>query len=104
MNTCTTKCFRYLTLFMNVIGHYLLFSPVITLLSWIPFVGYFLSTVVAIACFLFALVWGTMLWLIILCVAWIVYRPLFGIMLLVLSVSLIALMFLWPAENPNAVQ
>jgi hypothetical protein len=75
--------------------------PVINLLSWIPFVGYFLAYVLAFAAFMFALIWGTMLWLIILCVAWIVYRPIYGAILLGLSVSLFALMFLWPAGDEN---
>ena len=96
-NACTTKCFRYMTLIMNIVGHFCLFMPIIKLFSWIPFVGYFLAGILAVAAFMFALVWGTMLWLMILCVAWIVYRPLVGILLLVATSVLFAAMFLWPS-------
>ena len=100
-NSCMSKCFRYLTLFMNILGHFMLFSPIITLLSWIPFVGYFLSSVLALAAFMFSLVWGTMLWFIILAVAWIVYRPVFGILLLCGAGILLGLLFFMPSENKN---
>lgn len=88
---------------MNIVGHFCLFMPIINVFSWIPFVGYFLSAILAVAAFMFALVWGTMLWLMILCVAWIVYRPLFGCLLLVGVVSMFAVMFMWPATNEDAI-
>lgn len=67
---------------MNVFGHFLLFTPIIKLLAWIPLVGTLLSSVLAFAVAIFALVWGTTLHLLLMAVSWIVYRPLYGALLL----------------------
>ena len=67
---------------MSVIGHYCLFSPIISLFAWIPLVGGLLSGVFAFAAGVFALVWATMLHFLIMGTSWLVYRPLFGILLL----------------------
>jgi len=88
-NNLTTKCFRILAYFMNVVGHYLLFTPIIRIISWIPLLGWLLSNVIAIAVAIFALVWGTMLHLFVMSFAWIFYRPLFGIGLLLAAGTLL---------------
>jgi len=67
---------------MSVIGHYLLFSPVIALFAWIPLVGGLLSGVLAFAAGVFAFIWASMLHFFIMGVSWLVYRPLFGILML----------------------
>jgi hypothetical protein len=67
---------------MSVIGHYCLFSPIIALFAWIPLVGGLLSGVVAFAAGVFALVWASTLHFLIMGVSWLVYRPLFGILML----------------------
>jgi cobalamin synthase len=76
---------------MNVLGHFLLFSPIIKLMAWIPLVGWLLSSILSFAAFLFALVWGTCLHFLILSIAWIVYRPIYGILMLSISVVMIGL-------------
>jgi len=78
---------------LNITGHYLLFAPILSLLNWIPLVGKLISTIVGFAAIIFSLVWGSMLHLMVMTVAWIFYRPLFGILLLCLSVSLLFLTF-----------
>ena len=92
-NTSTTKCFRYLSWFMNIGGHYLLFSPIISLLNWIPLVGSLLAGVFAVAAFIFSLVWGSFLHFAVLGVSWIVYRPLYGCLLLASAAVCFGLMF-----------
>lgn len=92
-NSATTKCFRYLAWFMNVLGHYLLFSPIIALFAWIPLVGKLLAGVLAVAAFIFSAVWGTLLHFLVLGVSWIVYRPLYGLLLLAVSGACLGLMF-----------
>jgi len=87
-NDATTKCFRILAYIMNVFGHYLLFTPLIRVLSWIPLLGWLLSKVIAIAVAIFAFVWGTMLHLFVMSFAWIFYRPLFGVGLLLAAGTL----------------
>ena len=60
----------------------MLFAPIIALLKWIPLVGSLLGAIFAFAAFLFALVWATTLHFLILAISWIVYRPLYGLLLL----------------------
>jgi hypothetical protein len=81
-NTLTTKIFRFLSWFMSVFGHYLLFTPLIRLFSMIPFVGWLLANVIAVAAVIFSFLWATMLHFLVMGVAWLFYRPLFGILLL----------------------
>lgn len=81
-NKSQTSCFRWMSWFMSVLGHYLLFSPIISLFAWIPLVGGLLSGVVAFAVGVFAFIWATMLHFLVMGVSWIVYRPLFGLLLL----------------------
>lgn len=81
-NEQQTSIIRFVSWIMSVFGHYLLFSPIITLLSWIPLVGFLLSGVLWFAAIIFALVWATLLHFLILAVSWLVYRPLFGVLML----------------------
>ena len=69
-----------------------MFSPIINLLAWIPLVGGLLSGVVAFAVSVFALIWATMLHFLIMGTSWLVYRPLFGILLLSVVVGGIVLL------------
>lgn len=78
---------------MNVVGHYLLFMPLVALLAWIPLVGYFISHVAILAAVVIGFVWGTCLHLLILAAAWLVYRPLYAILLFLLIGTGIGLLF-----------
>jgi len=93
-NKSSTTLFRFGSWFLSVFGHYLLFSPIIALLNWIPLVGSLLAGIAALAAAIFSLVWATMLHFLVLAVAWIVYRPLFGILMLAGVGAALALMFL----------
>ena len=68
---------------LSLVGHFLLFSPIIKLLAWIPLVGWLLAAIIKFAAVIFAIIWGSLLHLIVMCVAWIVYRPLIGAIMLV---------------------
>jgi hypothetical protein len=68
--------------FLDILGHWLLFAPVITLLKWIPLVGYFLGSIASFAALLFAVVWVTFLHFLLTAVAWIFYRPMYGFVML----------------------
>ena len=57
---------------LNLVGHFLLFSPIIKLLAWIPLVGWLLAAIIKFAAVIFAIIWGSLLHLIVMCVAWIV--------------------------------
>ena len=81
-NEQQTSIIRAVSWLMSVLGHFLLFSPIISLLAWIPLVGSLLAGVLAFAAFIFALVWATLLHFLIMGVSWLVYRPIFGGLLL----------------------
>ena len=87
---------RPVSILACILGFYLLFSPVIALLSWIPLVGGLLSYVFALAAFLFALVVGGTVACLVLGLAWLYFRPVVGVTLLVLTAGGIALIFLYP--------
>ena len=67
---------------MCVFGLYLLFQPIISILDMIPFVGFLLSGIVAIAAVIFALVVGLTLSTLTIAIAWVFFRPMIGIPLL----------------------
>ena len=82
----------------NVLGHFFLFLPIINLLSWIPFIGALLSMVVALAAFIFALIWGTLIQIIVMLLSWLVYRPLISIIgLTLIAVGIVALNVVIPS-------
>ena len=75
-------------------GHLLLFSPIITVLKWIPLVGYLLGAMVQLAAVLFCLVYVPFLQFTITAVAMVFYRPLLGAFLFAISAVLLGAMFL----------
>ena len=81
MNSSSTKLFRILAWVMNVYGHKLLFTPLIRLFSMIPFVGWLLASVISAAAWIFSILWGTMIHVFVMGLAWIFYRPVFGVAL-----------------------
>lgn len=76
------KVFRPLGIAASIFGWYCLFAPIIALLKWIPLVGWLLGGIVALAAFLFALVVGLTISVLVISVAWVFFRPLIGIPLL----------------------
>jgi len=95
-NSTRTTVIRWVSWFMMVLGHFLLFSPIIALLSWIPLVGWLLGGILTFAAAVFALVWGTAVFFTILTLAWLVFRPLFGLLCLTLVGGLMYLTFYLP--------
>ena len=76
-------------------GHYMLFAPIINLLNMIPFVGWLLSWIVAVAAVIFAVVVGLTLSVLTIAVAWVFFRPLIGIPLLIAVGASIYLVFFY---------
>lgn len=91
-NEGQTTMIRWISWIMSCFGHFLLFSPIIKLFAWIPLVGGLLAGVLSFAAGIFALVWATLLHFLILSISWIVYRPMFGLLMLAVVVALIGLM------------
>lgn len=75
---------------MSTLGHYMLFTPLIRLLAWIPLLGWLLSNIIAFAAALFAVCWASMLHFTVMGIAWIFYRPLFGFLMLVAAAAIVA--------------
>ena len=93
-NDALTSVFRKASYIMLISGHILLFSPLIALMKWIPLVGFLLGAIVTFAAYVFGFIWGTLLYILVLALAWIVYRPKLGILLLAIVGIGIGLMFI----------
>ena len=89
------KYIRPLGIFLCIFGHYLLFSPIIKLLDMIPFVGWLLSGLVAVAAIIFAIVVGLTLSVLTIAIAWVFFRPLIGIPLLLIVAASTYLIFFY---------
>ena len=98
-NDSTTNVFRLVSWIICVLGFYLLFSPIITLISWIPLIGTLFSNILGFAAFVIALVAGSLTFLLVFAVAWVRYRPLLGLLILTLIFVVILGISL---ENKNA--
>ena len=81
-NKNMTTLFRWVTWIMSVIGHAFLFYPIIKVFAWIPLVGKLLAAILTFAFVIFAFIWASTLHLFILSLSWLVYRPLYGLLLL----------------------
>lgn len=92
-NAATSKMFRCIGWLFLVIGNYLLFVPLIALLKWIPLIGWLLGNILAVAVAIWAFLFGSIVFLITLAVAWIFFRPLFALALIGIIVVIIVLMF-----------
>lgn len=88
---------------MTILGFYLLFSPVIALLHFIPLVGALLGSFAAFAAFIFALLVGSTLSCLTIAIAWVFFRPLIGIPLLCLTAGGIYLAFFFDPTAGNLV-
>ena len=96
-------CIRPLGIFLTCLGFFLLFSPVIAVLKWIPLVGWLLGGIVALAAAIFAAVIGSVISILVIAIAWVVYRPLVGIILFSAVGITTIVIFAWPAGKTAAV-
>ena len=87
-----------------IIGFYLLFIPIIKLLSWIPLVGWLISSLASLAAILFALIVGLTISTTVIAVAWLFYRPLIGIPLLLFVSTVVHLVWFYDWSTPELVQ
>jgi hypothetical protein len=81
-NHTTTLIIRFIAWIFIVLGFYFFFSPIISLVSWIPLAGSLLGSVLGFVIFIIALIIGSVIFLFVFALAWIRYRPLFGILIL----------------------
>ena len=86
----------------TIAGLWMLFSPIIALLKFIPLVGWLLGAIVSFAAFLFALVVGLTLASLTIAIAWLVFRPLIGITFLALVGVGMYFIFIFPSSEKAA--
>ena len=98
------KCIRPTGIFLCIFGHYLLFSPVIKLLDMIPLIGWLLSWIVALAAIIFAVIVGLTLSILTIAIAWLFFRPLIGVPLLLLVGVSIYLTFFYDWSKGAVVE
>ena len=81
-NVRITNAIRLGAWILIILGFYLFFSPIISLISWIPLIGTLLGYILGFAVFIVAFVLGSLIFFLVFALAWVRYRPLFGILLL----------------------
>lgn len=86
-NTALTWAVRILGFFVLGIGFSMILRPVAVLASILPFLGRLVGTGTTVVAFLL----GGVVWCLTVSVAWIFYRPLLGVSVLVVTVVLLAL-------------
>lgn len=67
---------------LNVLGNLLVLHPVISEFTWIPFIGHLMVGLPKLATVVLALIFGSVLTLLVLSLSWVWYRPLQALLLL----------------------
>lgn len=75
-------------------GTALLFSPVLYLIKWIPLIGWGLTHIASFIVWLFSFVFSVTFTALTIGLAWLYYRPLYGVVMLSIVACGIGLMFL----------
>jgi len=103
--TTAARIVRPLGILLTILGIFMLFMPIIALLNWIPLVGTLLSFTAGFAAFLFALIVGAVISCLVIAIAWVLYRPLIGVSLILLvSISLYFIFFFPRSAEAAAVE
>ena len=89
---------------LHILGWYLLFIPIITLLTWIPLVGSLLGFAASIAALLFSIVFGGTIACLVVAIAWLVFRPLLGISLLGVVGLMVYFIGFYPDQQSNGLK
>jgi hypothetical protein len=95
-------CFRPLGVLLSFFGWYLLFSPTIAFLNWIPLIGKLLGWVASAIAVIVGCICGVQNALLVMGIAWLRFRPLLGILLLVgfgLGIAAIFIVPTWIKES-----
>lgn len=97
---------RALAYFLMVISICCFFSPITTLVGYVPFLGGFLSSAIGLAIFLAALIVCIPLFLLCVAVSWTVFHPRVGLIILgiALVVMGVVLAIILTNKGPNQGQ
>ena len=97
-----TRMTRILGVLLSVMGLWMIFTPIIAILKWIPLIGALLGGVATLASFLFALLVGVTLSLLNIAVAWLFFRPCLALSLLTLVALGVYMIFEWDGKLPTS--
>jgi len=92
---------RILSFICMVLGIVLFFSPITTILGYIPLVGGIISGIVGFAIFLAAVLISIPLYLLIISIAWLVFHPKVGVALILIAGVITALVLILGARHGN---
>lgn len=84
-----------------VAGICMFFSPITTLLGYIPLVGGLISGIVGFAIFLAALLISIPLYLLMISIAWLVFHPKVGLILLIIAAAVTTLVLVLGAKHDD---
>lgn len=93
--SAANKIMRPLGIFLTVLGIYLLFSPLMATLAWIPLFGSLLSSLASFAAMIIALILGGIVACLVIGLAWVFFRPLLGVPLLAIALTGIYFVFFY---------
>jgi hypothetical protein len=79
---------------MMWLGQYLLFAPIIATLQWIPFVGMLIAQGVSCVVLIFTFLTAVIFTSLTIGLAWLYYRPLYGLAFLSIVVIGVGILFL----------
>lgn len=81
-NGIRVNVLRFVGFLLMMFGIYLLFSPLLTTISWIPLVGYFMKHALSMVVWIFAFLVAGVFSLLTIAIAWLYYRPVLAILLI----------------------
>jgi len=104
---CFTRILRFLCYFLLVASICMFFSPITTILGYIPLVGGFISGIVGFAIFLAALLVSIPIFFLVTSIAWLRYRPIIGAALLIIGLGILTFFIVYNKSKggdapPNA--
>lgn len=92
-NASVTCKVRIAGFFMNVLGWFLVFIPIIDSLKFLPLIMYWEAVNFILAAIFFAFFFGIFVFLITLAVSWLFFRPLMGVLMFALAGGCVGLMW-----------
>lgn len=98
---CFTRGVRIASFLLMVLGICLFFSPITTLIGYIPLVGGFISGVIGFAILLAAVIVCLPLYLIATSIAWLVFRPKVGLILIGIGLVIAGVVIFFLTKSPS---
>lgn len=89
INKSMTNLMRIVAYCIMVLGIYAFFSPIVDILGYVPFVGGFLKSAASSIVFLGAVIICIPLFLVTFSLAWLIYHPKFGIILVLIALAIV---------------